>query len=425
MKNPWWAAVLAAVLVLAAGCSNSGTSQNSTRIRALNAVVDAEQLDVLVDDDVKLAGVALGATTALAEFDSGEVDVKIRSATNATLLLEKTVSLSSGTISTLVMYGKRNAMGLLALGETGATPADGKFKVRAVGLSPDVGAADLYIVTGTSVDGPATLASVGYLSATDYAEVNAGAYRIIITVAGTKEILFQSLSQTLEQGARLTVAVFPSAGGRLVNAVLLREGDNGSGNLLPNPLGRIKAVNAIGDSPALNFKADGTPLLANVPFAGSSSYVTLATGARTVQIEPSNVPGSVAASAVHEVEAARDYTVLALDSIAAPHIAVVADDNTLPTSGYAKLRFVNALSGTSSVDILVDFASRATGVGFGSASAYSQLTPGSTYTITFATPGGVTVIATLADAELLSGGVYTALLMGGAGGVQARLVRDR
>jgi hypothetical protein len=192
---------------------------------------------------------------------------------------------------------------------------------------------------------------------------------------------------------------------------------------------RVKVVNAIADSPTLNFKADGATLLSNVPFGGNSSYVSIATGSRTLQLEAANVPGVIITSASKTIESARDYTVLALDSFAAPRLATVADDNTFPTAGFAKVRFVNALSSAATVDVLVNFASQASGLAYGTASAYSQFAANTAssagYTITFSTPGGVQVIASLADVELDPGVVYTAILLGPANTPQVKLVRDR
>lgn len=111
--------------------------------------------------------------------------------------------------------------------------------------------------------------------------------------------------------------------------------------------------------------------------------------------------------------------------IAAPQLVAFSDDNSLPNSGFAKLRFVNAQARTASVDVLVNFASQSSQLAYARASTYYQLAPSTTYTITFATPGGVTVIATLTPVELDSGGVYTAYLFGTQAAAQARLVRDR
>jgi len=63
MKKPWWAAACAAAVMLVAGCHSGGHAQNSTQMRALNAVADSEPLDVLVDSDVKVSALPAGQTS--------------------------------------------------------------------------------------------------------------------------------------------------------------------------------------------------------------------------------------------------------------------------------------------------------------------------------------------------------------------------
>jgi hypothetical protein len=184
-------------------------------------------------------------------------------------------------------------------------------------------------------------------------------------------------------------------------------------------------VNGIPDATPLNFKADGTTLLSSVPFTGASSYITTAAGTRNLQIEASSNPGTILASNSKALAASRDYSVVAVGTLSAPQLAVLTDDNSLPTSGFAKIRFVNALVNSTGVDVLLNFASQTTNLGFAQASTYYQVTPGTTYTITFATPGGVSVIATLTPVELDGAAVYTAYLFGTASSAQVKLVRDR
>jgi hypothetical protein len=87
---------------------------------------------------------------------------------------------------------------------------------------------------------------------------------------------------------------------------------------------------------------------------------------------------------------------------------------------------VNATLGNSGADALVDFATQASGIAPGTASAYSQIIAGDTYTVTFTTPGGVSNIATLSPVQLLSGAVYSMYLYGTAGtDAEIRLTRDR
>ena len=427
MRHRWWVAALAAVLVLMAGCKGSH-NQNSTDMRALNAVVDAEPLDVLVDDDVKAAALSLGNASSYSEFAAGTRDVKVRSSTNQAVLVDKNVSFASGVNSTMVIYGKRAAINTLLLTDDTVNPSSGHFKVRLVGLSPDAGAVDLYLTTGSDISSaPPIFSSVGYGAAPDYVEVSPGTFHITYTTAGTKDILFQSNALVFAEGAKPTLGVFPAVGGKLVNAVLLTPGTDGTSTFMPNPFARLKAVNAVPDSTALTFKADGATLLSNVPFMGSSSYVTTATGAHTLQVEASNVPGTALTTLSRSLDPAHDYSMVALNTLGQIRLVTFTDDNTVPVAGFAKVRFANALSGSTVVDVLVNFASQTTGLAFASASPYFQLAASATttYTITFATSGGVSVISTIDSGILDTGGVYTVYLFGTATSPLAKVIRDR
>ena len=414
-------AVLA--MALAAACHNSGSDQNSTQARFVNAVIDSDPLDFLIDDSVKSAAVAVGSTSSFSEFSSGTHDVKLRSQ-SGTVVLDKSLGFSSGTHYTIIAFGKRASINTAMLTDDIGGPSSGHFKVRFVGLSPDVGPVDVYFATGDISSIAPAQAGVAFSATTDYVEVTPGNFNVIFTLAGTKDIIFQSSStQSFTDGGIYTIGVFPTFGGKLANALLLVN--NGAATFLTNPLARLKAVNGIPDSTLINFKANGTTLLSSVPFIGSSTYVTTASGQRTLQIEASSVPGTIIASASVTLSPALDYTMLALGSIAQPRLAVLTDDNTVPPTGFAKIRFVNATNGVGNVDVLLDFASQATGIAPGTASAYSSVAPKLDYTISFTTPGGVTQLASLTPVELDANAVYSAYLFGASGSLQAKLVRDR
>ena len=425
MKKHLLIAAAFAALTLVAGCKSNGHAQNSTQMRSLNAVVDAEPLDVLVDSDVKTSALAFGATSSYSQFDSGTRDVQVRSSTAQTILSDKQISFSSGINNTLLVYGKRAAMQAQVMTEDTTTPSSGHFRVRAINLSADTGAVDLYVTSGSISGTGSIIPAAAFGALTGAAEVANGSLRVTLTTSGTQDILFQSAPQNFSDNSTYTVAVLPSLGGKLVSAVLLTQGTSGAGTLLQNPLSRMKAVNAIPDAPALNFKADGTVLLSSVPFMGSSSYVTTASGTHALQIEASNVPGTTIASVSKQLDASRDYSAVAAGSLATASVLAFADDNSLPTAGFAKIRFVNAGAVSTAVDVLVNFAAQTTGLAYGTASTYFQVTPSLTYTITFATPGGVSVIATAAPVELDASAIYTAYLFGTGSSAQVRVVRDR
>ena len=416
---------LFAVLLAVAGCHSGGQNQNSTDMRALNAIVDAEPLDVLVDSDVKFSAVAPNSVTSYANFSSGGRQLTIRSNTNQAVIYDKSVNFPSDSRGTLLMYGHRSSAAAVFLQDDTTSPSSGKARVRFVGLSTDTGNVDVYLTTSSTLSGPAFVSGAAPGAVTTAGEVTAGGYQIIVTSAGTNDILFQTTTAfNFASGNNYTIAITPSLGGKQVNAVVIEPGTSGNVTFLTNPISRIKGVNAIPDSSGINFKTDGNIMLTAVPFTGVSSYVNAPGGSHNLQIEQSNVPGTNIASLTATLASARDYTLLASGTIAAPKLTLIADDNSPPNVGNAKIRFVNAISG-SNVDALVNFASQAQGIAPNTASAYYTVAANTNYTITFTTPGGVTVIASLTGVELAAGNVYSAYVFGTTSSAQAKLVRDR
>lgn len=425
-QKGWWAALCAA-MVLAAGCHNGGHAQNSTDMRAINAVAGVGPIDVLVDDDMKVSGLAYGQTSPFTEFGDGTHDVKVRATATQTILSDKSLSFGSGANNTLVAFGSSGSVNVLALVDDTTNPSSsGDFKLRVAGSAADAGPVDIYVTPSADISAtPPTLAGIGVGVVSDFVEAPAGNDRIFVTVAGTKDILLQTPVEALAANTSYTFAVLSSGGGKLVNGVLLVQGSGGSSTFIANPFGRVKAVNAVPDSSAFNFRANGVALLSNVPFGGSSNYVPVASGAITLQLEASNVPGTTVASLPLQVDSARDFTAVAVNNLSSARLIAFTDDNSLPAAGLAKLRFANVMVGSAGTDVLVNFAVQASGLAFPAASAYYSVAPSTTYTITFTSPGGVSVIATLSPVEIDAGGVYTAYLMGTTSAPQARFVRDR
>jgi len=421
MRHAAWIASALIALGVLGGCKGSH-NQNSADARMLNAVVDAEALNMLVDDSAKATAIALGATSAFTEVNSGTRDVKIVSSTTAAVLLEKSLAFPDGTNDTVLVYGKRASMNASVLADETTAISSGHLRVRAVNLAPDTGSVDIYIGSGDISTLPAAIIGAGAGNVTASAEISPGSAPITITTSGTQDVLFTSAAQTFTAGQYMTIVVVPSPGGHLVNAITMVQG--GATTFLQNPISRMKATNGIaGAAAGFNFRVDGSPLLLNVPFAGSSSYINVTSGSRTLQLEPANVPGTIVASATKTLNGATDYSVVALGTSSSPQLAVLTDDNTAPATGLAKVRFVNA--GSAPVDVQVNFASEVSNLAVGTASTYFNAGPSLTYTMTFTTPGGLAVLASSTNIEIDAGGVYTAYLLGATAPQQIRVVRDR
>ncbi|HEY2629349.1 MAG TPA: DUF4397 domain-containing protein, partial [Usitatibacter sp.] len=210
MKITWIVAIVAA-LALVSGCKGSH-NQNSTTMRAIQAVPDAEPLDVLVDTDVKAAALTLGQTSSNVSFDSGTRDVQIRSSTSQSILSDKQLSFASGITSTLFVYGKRAGILSQLLPDDTTTIDSGQLRIRLVNLAGDSGAVDLYLTAngGNISASPVLIPSTGYGSASGSVEIAPASLSVTITSAGTQDILFTSTAQTFAAGSYVTIVVVPT-----------------------------------------------------------------------------------------------------------------------------------------------------------------------------------------------------------------------
>src|SRR5438477_9967006 len=66
MKLFAWRTMALAVIALATACHNGGHNANTSQGRLLNAVGDAEPLNLLIDGGVKASAVALGQASSYA-----------------------------------------------------------------------------------------------------------------------------------------------------------------------------------------------------------------------------------------------------------------------------------------------------------------------------------------------------------------------
>jgi hypothetical protein len=111
-------------------------------------------------------------------------------------------------------------------------------------------------------------------------------------------------------------------------------------------------------------------------------------------------------------------------------VVLFTDENSAPTAGFAKVRYVNLLPGSAPVDAYLTLsdgttASAATGIAYKASSGYTAPDASVPYTLSFKTSGGASTIASLPNVQLVAGAGYTLYLMGPVDAPQAVLTRDR
>ncbi len=120
----------------------------------------------------------------------------------------------------------------------------------------------------------------------------------------------------------------------------------------PTGQARLRAVNTSPDAPPLNLLVDNSVFASNLPFKGVTPYSAVSAGSHTLQwatVDASQTLTSTTAT----LDAGTDHTMIAVGRFGSIQQMLLTDDNTLPGSGQARVRFVNTSPDASPLDLAV------------------------------------------------------------------------
>ena len=203
---------------------------------------------------------------------------------------------------------------------------------------------------------------------------------------------------------------------------LLIAGCGGGGNA------RLRSMNASPDIGSVDVVLDGKSVSSGVVFGTSSSYTSVKSGSRDLQIDPAATTTPLIDESVN-LASGTDSTILLANFATSPNAIVLQDDNSAPTSGNAKLRIINAAPGLTPADVYIapdgtDINSVApviSGMGFETASGYESLEAG-TYRVWFTAPGQKFVFIDSGPVSLGAGAVRTLVGLNDSSGTYSSTV---
>jgi hypothetical protein len=192
----------------------------------------------------------------------------------------------------------------------------------------------------------------------------------------------------------------------------------------PTEQGRVRAVHAVGNAPAVDILVDGevvTPA-AGLSYGNKTNYIDASEGNRAVAVRATGTTLNLLTFTA-PVAAETDYTVIAAGRIGAtsgptPRLITITD-NAAPTTGNANVRVVHASPSAGNVDIYVtapgaDIATATpalTNVAFGATANLANVTPG-TYRIRVTPTGTKTVAIDENNVVIAANGKYLAIAVG-------------
>ena len=419
----WGLSVATAALLAACGGGGDGSS---AQMRLLNASIGYAALDMAVDSTTVNSGVTYAGVGSYADVKTDATGTEVQSNNVGSTLASSTPTLASGSHYTMIAYGSAGSVRTTLLQEDQDAAATGKSKLLVLNLAPDAGAMDVY-VTGAdeSLDSASTVASaIATGSGSGYITLNSGTFRVRMTAASSKTDLRLDIpSITLPSAGVSTLILTGSTGGVLVNGIqLLQQGATAN---FPNTTVRARLVAAVGSSALVSGAIGQTPLMPTSVAPTIGDYTTVTAGAADLSVY---VNGALMSFTKPTLTAGSDYTLMVWGTAADPKLAVLTDDNRLPTSPTttAKIRLVNGVaSATTGLTLNVDYSALASNVVAGTSSSPQTTSASTSALLTVTSPSSTTPVYSLSELGIQAGYVYTVFVMGDSNTMVGSLRRER
>lgn len=196
----------------------------------------------------------------------------------------------------------------------------------------------------------------------------------------------------------------------------------GSASTSAADMARVRVIHASPDAPAVDVYADGNKVLSNVPFKGSSDYLSVPAGPHNFTVfatgaNPASDTAVIDADAT--LAAGKDYTIAAVGKVADIKPAVFEDNNAAPAAGKAHVRVIHASPDAPAVDVAVKGGPVVfSNLAFPNGAGPSPVDAG-TYDLEVRAAGTTTVALPINGVQLQAGKIYTVLAVGLLNGTPA------
>ena len=302
----------------------------------------------------------------------------------------------------------------------------GNARVQVVHAAPNAPEVDIYVTApDADLSGADALATAAFRQFTGQVEVTAGDYQIRITPAGAQDVVFDSGSISLTDGADLLVMATQNVATGTSPVTLLVADGTGFFNIYDkDATADLRVVHAIADAPAVDVIANDELTLFDGPaFLDASAYLGVAAATYSVDVA-ADADNSIIPIENVEVPLQQGmfYTAIANNTLAMADLDLLTD-NQRKVATEARVRIIHASQAAGEVDIYVTadgvidtveptFA----GVPYNTAelaeTGYVPLAAGD-YVVTVTAAGSKVEALETGTLSLMAGEIYTAIAVDG------------
>jgi hypothetical protein len=411
-------ALVAGLLPLKASTvmAQDDTAEAAATLRVVHASPGAPEVDVLLDGQTLLQGVAYGTASSYSTMTPEEHRVQIvpTGQTADAAVVDETIDAAPGQAYVVAVFGLLNDIGGAVYDVDLSEIEPGNARVRLLNFSPDAGAIDLLETGGDEWFGDVDLGEASdyrdIAPATYSADVRGDEDRVLLTVSELPfeetrvydvVVLGQVADDSLELQSLVTT-VSPSCG-----EVLGLEGSSEDAC--------VRLVHAAPDAPPIDVYLNDAQIGQNLEFGTATEYVMAPSGAgRGVRVTATGTPVEEAiVDASLDFDPGQAYEILVTGGGDDLEATITGTDLRPLAQGQARLRVINASpdAGAFDVGIAGDEENLFEGVDFRDATDYVVLDAGD-YSLEVRPGGEDMTVALQSDATLEEGVTYDLVALG-------------
>ncbi len=191
--------------------------------------------------------------------------------------------------------------------------------------------------------------------------------------------------------------------------------DDDNNPAVPAAKSNVMVIHASPDAPAVDIVVEGNVVKANLAYPNSTPYVEVDAGTRNVKLNAAGTSNTIMEGNL-PLEAGKNYSVFAADTLGSIEPVVFTDDLTAPDSGKARIRFIHLSPDAPAFDVtLTDGTLIFHDYAFRGGSNFISLNTG-TYDLWVKFAENGSVVIALPNITLEEGKIYTIFAKGLVGG---------
>lgn len=407
---------------------------NKSDVRVVELVDSLSATDLYLDDVQFTNGGGFETVGPITGVPDDEQDLSMRSSDGTSNVVSQTIDLEKDTQTALVLAGSTASPRLYVVDESADQPASGEARLQVINTIPSGPSYDVFVTTGNAELAAVspTVAGTASGATSDAVDFDQGTYRIRITTGASRDLVYDSgapASILFSSRSVNNLVVYSSSSSLLAKAILLTGSASDSAAASGSQLTRFRMISTANPGHTLNLRSANETefIFGGLGEADVSNYKSFSnTSSTALALEGNDAANTQYGTFNFPLKDGEDQTILA--SGVAPNLilSAIKDRNTAPTSGYASLRVINAVSGGGDAEVTVKFSSDFTGVAENSGSEnYVEYLPGTDYEFGLRLANGAGLSSGFPVFELEANRVYTLLFYGTVAMPQAKLLTDR